>query len=248
MSDAAPILMNPNEKDPPPDMIHRGELVRVGASWGPNVWEGDLDGVPSKREGTLFRARRSAEGAEMLAFQVDLGGEVTVGSSGALCEALGKKGAFEVGTCKTSLQRARAADGAIVSFARCGTGACPVVIERDGKMGVIALNNLTSAFFVTGKKKSVLVGITRFVEAAGKRSGATIVVVGLDGAEPVKLAEHAGDEVDARDAGRTVQRIVSVDVTRTEIRVTGTTDERGADGKVLSTRKVDERHALPALD
>ena len=229
-------------------MIRRGELVRVGASLTERVWEGDLEGVPSKREGMLFRARRTADGSETLAFQVDLGGEVTVGSSAGLCEALGKKGPFELGTCKTSLQRARAADGAIVSFVRCGSGACPVAIERDGKLGAIALSNLTSTFFVTGKKKSVLVGITRFVEAEGKHSGATIAVVGLDGAEPVKLAEHPADEVDQRDAGRSVQQIVSVAVTRSEIVVSGQRDERGADGKVLSTRKIEARHALPALD
>ena len=247
-SDVAPLMMSPTEKDPPPDMIRRGELVRVGASLTERVWEGDLEGVPSKREGMLFRARRTADGSETLAFQVDLGGEVTVGSSAGLCDALGKKGPFELGTCKTSLQRARAADGAIVSFVRCGAGACPVAIEREGSLGAIALTNLTGVFFVTGKKKSLLVGVSRFTEDAGKHTGGKVVVVGLDGAEPVRVGEHAADEIDARDPARAVQRIVSVEVTRSEIRVKGSQEEKAADGKVLSSRKVDDRHPLPALD
>jgi hypothetical protein len=247
-SEVAPLLMSPTEKEPPPDIIHRGELVRVGASVTATAWEGDLEGVPSKREGMLFRARRSAEGSETLAFQGDLGGEVTVSSTGALCEALAKKGPFELTGCKTSAQRARVADGAIVSFVRCGAGACPIAIEREGKLGAIALTNLTGVFFVTGKKKSLLVGVTRFSEDGGKHTGGKVAVVALDGAEPVKVGEHAADEIDARDPARAVQRIVSVEVTRSEVRVKGSREEKAADGKVLSSQKVDDRYPLPALD
>ena len=247
-SDVAPLLMSPAEKEPPPDIIHRGELVRVGASVTAATWEGDLDGVPSRREGTVFRVRRSAEGSETLAFQADLGGEVTASPAGALCEALAKKGPFELGGCKTSVQRARGADGAIVSFVRCGAGACPVAVERDEKLGAIALPNLTATFFVTGKKKSALVGVTRYSEDDGKHTGGKIWVVALDGPEPVKVEEHAADEIDARDPARVTQRIVSVEVSRSEIRVKGSRDERAADGKVLASKKVDERYPLPALD
>lgn len=44
------------------------------------------------------------------------------------------------------------------------------------------------------------------------------------------------------------KRIGSVDVSRSEILVKGSQDERAADGSLLRSKKIDERYPLPALD
>ena len=169
-------------------------------------------------------------------------------SSKDLCAALAMRAPFELRSCEARLRRARAADGAVISYLVCDTGPCPVAIERDGKLGAIAVQNLTAAHFLTGKKRSVLVAETRFSKAEGKRVTGSVVMITLDGADPVRAEEHGGDDVDATHDDHVVSKQVEIAVTPAEIHITGIVEERGEGGKVLSSKPVDETYPLPALD
>ncbi len=247
-ADAAPLLMSLTEKTPPPMLATRGELVRVGKEAGTAKWNEPLEGIPLSREGPVFRVRHTSEGSEVFAFQSDLGGEVSVSSSRALCASLAKVAPFELSACGSNLQRAVTADGAIVSYLSCGTGACPIALSRDGNMTAVSLLNVARTFFISGKKKSFLLAVSRTTEAEGKLTAGSLVVFALEGPQPSRLVEYMVDSVDARDPNRVIQRNVSLSVNREQIAIVGSMDVRAPDGQMLSSQKVDERHALPALD
>lgn len=247
-SDVAPLLHGLEDPVVLPELVRKGELLRIGKSRGPLTWEGKLlEDAKERREGELLEAQRS-DGASGHVFQLDLGGEVSIRPAGAVCDAIAAQVPLDVTTCKSNLRRARLADGAIVAYVPCATGPCPVAIERGADLGAIALTSLTGAHFLWGKKRSLLVAETRHAQADGKASGGALVVVALDGRAPVKGAEIPTDEVDARDGAHLVSRVVKVAMTPGEIRVRGEITESAADGKVLSKKVVDERHPLPALD
>jgi hypothetical protein len=170
------------------------------------------------------------------------------GSNDAICAALASRAPFELASCKTKLRRERAADGAMVSYLPCMAGPCPVALERDGKLGAIAVQNLVKAHFFTGKKRSVLVVETRFVKAEGKRTSGSVAVITLDGAEPVRAEDFPADDIDATNPDHVVSRVVAIEVSRSEIRLKGKVDEQGKGGALLGSKAVDETHALPTLD
>lgn len=176
------------------------------------------------------------------------GAEAPSGSNEALCAALARRAPFELSSCKTKLQSARTADGAVVSYLPCLTGPCPVALERDGKLAAIAVQNLTNAHFFTGKKRSVLVVETRFVKAEGKRTSGSVAVITLDGAEPVRAEDFAADDIDATNPEHVVSRVVTIEVSRSEIRLRGKVEEQGPGGKLLASKPIDESHPLPTLD
>lgn len=246
-TDAAPFLANPEEEFPPPQILRRGELLRVGASVRPATWKGMVDDVEVKREGMVFRAQRSKEGTSAFAFQSDLGGEVTVSATSWLCGELAKQSMFQTASCAAQILRARAPDGAIVSHVPCGYGVCPIAVERDGKVASIGVDGLTVARFVAGKKKAVLVIERRWVKDDGKISGSAVSIVTLDGA-PVLGEPFSGDEIDSRDPDHVISKVVKIDATRAGVRVTGKRDEVGPNGKILASQPIDETHPLPPLD
>jgi hypothetical protein len=247
-SEKAPLFISAAEDFPPPEVAWRGELLRVGKQIRTRTWNGYLDDEHAERDGQLFAVRRATGGTESFAFESDLGGEVPVSTTSALCEALAKRGPFDLEACKTNLRRARAADGAVVSYVPCASGACPVAIERGGKLGAIPLFGLSSAQFLWGKKRSVLVAQMRTVKDSGKRSGGSVAILALDGDEPKSLGEFPTDEVDARDPSRVLSKVVTVKVTRAELKLTGKSQVQTADGKVTDEKSIDETHPLPPLD
>lgn len=247
-SEAAPLLISMTEEFPPPEIVRRGELLRVGGSRRISTWKGLVDDVEVTRDGMVFGVQRAKDGALGYAFQTDLGGEIAVTSTTWLCDQLAKQPALTLTACASNLHRARAADGAIVSYLPCGSGACPVTVERDGKLATIAIEGLSNAHFLTGKKKSVLVAETRFVKEEGKITGGAVEILTLDGAEPVRSAKFGADEVDARDADHVVSKVVKIAVTHTEVRISGRSEEHGPAGKLVRGSAIDEKHALPPLD
>jgi hypothetical protein len=247
-SEAAPLLISVTEEFPPPEIVRRGELLRVGGSRRVTTWKGLVDDVEVTRDGMVFGVQRAKDGALAYAFQTDLGGEIAVTSTTWLCDQLAKQPALTLTSCASNLRRARAADGAIISYLPCGTGACPVTVERAGKLGTIAIDGLSNAHFFTGKKKSVLVAETRFVKEEGKVTGGAVEIVTLDGAEPVRSAKFDADGVDARDADHVVSKVVKIGVTRAELRISGRSEEHGPGGKLVRGAAIDEKHALPPLD
>src|SRR5262245_58957038 len=79
VSETAPLLQTvSDELPPPPDIIRKGELVRVGKSGKEATWKGELLGEMQARDGMTFAVQRAAEGTRTFAFQTDLGGEVAV--------------------------------------------------------------------------------------------------------------------------------------------------------------------------
>lgn len=247
VTESAPLLVNPAEEFPPPQILHRGELLRVGASKQVASWKGMVEDVEVTRDGMVFQVQRTKDGTASFAFQSDLGGEVTISATSWICAELAKQPLLNTANCSASLQRARTADGAIVSYLPCGTGVCPIALERDGKLASIGVEGLTSAHFVSGKKKSALVIETRFVKENGERTGSTVEIVSLDAA-PARAGAFPADEVDARNPDHVVSKTIKVSVTRAEVRLTGKVEEHGPGGTITSTRTIDEKHPLPALD
>lgn len=247
-SEAAPLLVSMTEEFPPPEIVRRGELLRVGASQGVSAWKGLVDDVEVARDGTVFGVQRAKDGTLKYGFQADLGGEITITATTWICDRIARQPGITFTSCAANLRRARTADGAIVSYTPCGIGVCPVTLERDGKLGILGIDGLSSAHFHTGKKKSVLVVETRSVKEGGKVTGGAVEILTLDGAEPVRAAKFDGDAIDARDADHVVSRIVKVTVTHTELRLDGKAEEHGPAGKLLHSSAIDETHALPPLD
>src|SRR5262245_52968354 len=58
-SDAAPLLTNLQGELPPPETVHRGELLRMGAMAKVGQWNGPLDDGEGTRDGMLFNVQRS---------------------------------------------------------------------------------------------------------------------------------------------------------------------------------------------
>lgn len=247
-SEAAPLLITMTEELPPPEIVRRGELLRVGEGRRVSTWKGLIDDVQETRDGMVFGVQRSKDGTMTYAFQSDLGGEVAVSATTWLCAELAKRKDLTLTACASNMRRARAADGAIVSYLACGSGLCPVTVERGGKLGVAGIEGLNNAFFFTGKKKSVLVVGTRFVKDEGKVTGGAVEIVTLDGPEPIRSAKFDGDGVDARDADHVTSKVVQIAVTRAELRLTGNVEVHGPGGKLEQTRPIDEKHPLPPLD
>lgn len=246
-SEVAPLFYALDDPAPIPELLRRGELVRVGKRRGPMTWEGTLGEAKERRDGDLFEAQRS-DGSPGFAFQLDLGGEVPIRPTAAVCDAIAARWPFDAASCKTTLRRARTPDGAILSYAPCASGPCPIALERGSELAAIALTNLTNAHFLRGKTRSVLVAETRYVKEEGKLTGGALTVIALDGPEPTMSPEIPYDQIDARDPARVVSRVVDAVITRAEIRVSGWIEEKSPDGKVLSKKRVQETHALPPMD
>lgn len=246
-SDGAPWLTNPSEPFPPPQILRRGELLRVGASAQVATWKGLVDDVEVTRDGMVFKSQRSKDGGVAYAFQSDLGGEVTVSATSWLCGELAKQPLLNTASCASTLRRAKTVDGAVVSHMECGYGVCPVALEKDGKLASIGVDGLTAAHFLNGKKKSLFVVEARKVKDEGKASSSSIEVITLDGA-PVRAATYPGDDIDSHDPDHVISKVVTLTFTRTALHLKGKREEYGPGGKVLATQPIDETHALPPLD
>src|SRR5690242_265540 len=62
-SDVAPLIQSITEEFPPPLLVRRGELLKIGKSVKASTWKGPLDDVPIEREGMLFAAQITPEGS-----------------------------------------------------------------------------------------------------------------------------------------------------------------------------------------
>lgn len=247
-SDAAPLLVALGEEVAPPAVVRRGELLRIGKSRGPSTWKGVVDGAEITRDGPVFEAQRAKDGTMSFAFQSDLGGEVALSATTWLCARLEKDPSLNAASCASSLHRVRTVTGAIVSYLPCGSGRCPVVLERGADVGVLGVEGLSSADLLSGKKASVLVARTRTVKDEGKVTSGAVMILRLDGAAPVQDGSFEADLTDARDPAHVTSRMVNVTASRGGVHLEGKIEVRGADGKVEKTTKIDELHAVPPLD
>ncbi|MFO0590865.1 MAG: hypothetical protein U0441_25195 [Polyangiaceae bacterium] len=247
-SDAAPLLVTMHEEFPPPEVLRRGELLRVGKSHGFSTWKGVVDDVEVTRDGMVFEAQHAKDGTVGFAFQSDLGGEVTITSTSWLCARLAKDLTLNTDACASNLHRARTVTGAILSYLPCGTGRCPVVLERGDEVGVLGVDGLSSAQLVSGKKASVLVAQTRAVKDEGKVTSGAVAILRFDGAAPVQDGSFEGDLTDARDPAHVTSKVVKVTASRGGVHLEGKIEVRSADGAIEKTTKIDELHALPPLD
>jgi hypothetical protein len=247
-SASAPLLGELEDDDPPEEVIRQGELVKVIHEIRPFHWDAKMDGVESHREGKALEVKYADEGAAMFAFQPDFGAEVSVPVTSWLCSNIAGQGAFDVSRCPALLRRARTEDGALLIYAACNTGTCPVGVLRDGKLAVIPIENLTSASFFLGKKRSLLVAQTRWTKEEGKQSGGAYVPIVIEGGVLTRKDEIATDRVDARDPQKMLARLVHARVSAGEITITGEETVKTIDGATVSTKQVDEKHPLPSLD
>jgi hypothetical protein len=247
-SETAPIFGELEDDEDAPEVLRKGELVKIVHEIRAAHWSAKMEGVPSSRVGMALEVKYADDGVVVYAYQPDFGAEVSVPVTSSLCEAIAAQGTFDMSRCSGSLRRAKTPDGALALYMACVSGPCPVGLLRDGKLAVIAVENLSSARFFSGKNKSVLVAATRWVKSAGQQSGGALVTIALDGAGPVRKDEIATDEIDARDPQKVLSRMVDARVTASEIAVDGEETVRATDGSVLSTTPIHQKLALPSLD
>jgi hypothetical protein len=247
-SESAPLLVELEDDADSPHVARPGDLFHVVREVRRLRWESKLDGVPATREGMGVEVRLTNGGTSFFTFQSDLGGQVTVPAASVLCEAIGKQGKFDLAACLSSLRRARTPDGALLVYFACNVGPCPVGVHRDGKLAVVAVEGVVATRFYVGKKRSLLLAETRWTSDEGKQSGGHLVPVLIDGGRPVPGEPIPTDRVDARDPAKVTARVVQIRFTPTEVTVTGEEKVTGADGKVLSSKKLDEKRPFPSLD
>lgn len=247
-SPAAPMLGELEDDDPPQEVLRRGELIRITKEMRPFHWDATMDGKPDERKGLAVELKYAEEGLRGYGFKEDFGEEASVPATPWLCEELSGQGPFDKARCPALLRRARTADGALVLYAACSTGTCPVAVFKDDKLTVTPIDSLTSATFYQGKKRSLLIAATRWVKDEGRQSGGAIVPLVIEGGAVTKHPEIPTDSVDSRDPAGMKARLVRVTLTPGQIQIAGEETVKKADGTTLSTKPLDEKHPLPSLD
>ena len=248
-SESAPLIRKPTEDASAQDVVHAGELLKLVRDVRPMRWSGKIEGVKAERDGQLLEVKYVEDGAHRFAFKPDLGAEISVPVTTWLCDAIAAQGAFEMARCPAELRRAKTTDGALLVYLPCTSGLCPVGLVRDGKVQVLGVENLIAARFFLGKKRSMLLASVRWSRDEGRQSGGAFAPLLLDGPAPVRRDDIPADRVDARDPAKVMDRLVQVKIGPTEITLTGEeTVKSAADGATLSTKPIDEKHPLPALD
>lgn len=247
-SATAPLFRKLKDGAAPHDLIRAGELVKVVRELRSLHWSGKMEGVEAARDGLALEVKYAEDGMVLSLFQQDLGAELSVPTTSHLCEEIAGQGSFHMARCPALLRRARTADGALLLYMTCNEGPCPVGLLKDGKLSVIAVENLTSAQFFTGKKKSLLLAATRWTKDEGKQSGGALVPIVLDGPTPARKDEIAVDQIDSRNPDKMLARLVTARVTAAEITLGGEETVAAADGTLASKKPIQEKHPLPPLD
>ena len=246
-SETAPLMIELEDDENAPYVLRKGELLEVVREVRSLHWKAKMDGIPSTREGMGLEVRVSNGGVSFFTFQSDLGAKVTVPASRTLCERARQTFPIDITACTATLRRAKTPDGALLFYTPCTVGPCPIGLYRDGKTDIIAVDGVTLARFFPGKTRSVLLTEARWTADLGKQSGGKHVPILIEGDRLRAQSPIPTDSVDARDASQVKARLVQVKVTETEIAITGEEKVSAPDGKVLSTKKIDEKHPLPAL-
>lgn len=247
-SPAAPLLGELEDDDPPEEVIRQGELVRITKELRPFHWDAKMDGKDDKREGLAVEIKYAEDGAHKYGFKPDFAAEISVPTTAWLCEEISGQGPFDKARCPAILRRAKTADGALLVYAACSSGTCPVGVFKDDKVTVQPVENLTNGWFFQGKKRSLLVVATRWVKDEGKQSGGSIVSIVVENGVATRKEELPVDAVDARDPQKVSARLVHASVLPGEITLKGEETVKSADGTTLSTKPIDEKHALPSLE
>jgi hypothetical protein len=247
-SPAAPLLGELEDDDPPEEVIRKGEMVKITKELRQFHWDAKMDGKDDKRQGLAVEVKYAEEGARYYAFKPDLAGEASVPVTAWLCDEIAKKGPFDRARCPALLRRARTADGSILVFAACSSGTCPVAIVKDDKLSALPVENLTSGWFFSGKKRSVLLVATRWTKDEGKQSGGSLVPILVENGALARGEEIPVDTIDARDPKKSVARLVHATVTADGIALEGEESVKSADGKSLSTKPIHDKRPLPNLD
>ncbi|MFO0592474.1 MAG: hypothetical protein U0441_33330 [Polyangiaceae bacterium] len=247
-SPAAPLLGELEDDDPPEEVIRQGELVQITKEMRQFHWDAKMDGKDDKREGLAVEVRYAMDGAHKYGFKPDFGAEITVPATSWLCDEISKQGSFDRARCPGLLRRAKTADGALLVYAACSSGTCPVAVVKDDKVSVLAVENLTTGWFFTGKKRSVLMVAARWVKDNGQQSGGALFPIVIENGTLKKGEETPIDTVDARDPKKSFARLVHATVLPDGITLEGEETTKDAEGKTLSTKKIQEKKPLPSLD
>jgi hypothetical protein len=253
----APFLNELEDDEPPAEVGHAGELADVVKPLPPlkAAWRAPMgDGTTGEREGPMAEVSWTQGGSILYAFAKDLGDVHDVPTAQWICEQFeGNASLPETARrtrCTTLLRRVLLPSGAILAFAPCASGPCPVAVLRDGKVGAVAVDGIVSGRVVPGGKDGIALLSTRWTRADGKWSGGTLVPVALSGGRPKRLADIPTDEVDARDQLKVSSREVKVQITQpvaggSLVRVSGRRRlVNGQDGRELSTAPIDERRSF----
>ena len=247
-SPAAPLLGELEDDDPPEEVIRQGELVQIAKEIRQFHWDAKMDGKDDKRDAMAVEIKYTSDGAHKIGFKSDFGSEITVPATAWLCDEISKQGSFDRARCPGLLRRAKTADGSLLVYGACSSGTCPVALVKDEKVSVLPIENLTTGWFFTGKKRSVLVIAARWVKDNGQQSGGSLFPIVIDNGTLKKGEEIPVDAVDARDPKKSFARLVHAQVLPDGITLEGEETTRDAEGKPLSTKKIQEKKALPALD
>lgn len=247
-SKAAPLLGELEDDDPPEEVIREGELLKITKEIREFHWDAKMDGKDDKRKGMAVDIQYSDEGAHKYGFKPDFGGEVSVPVTSWLCDEIAKQGPFDRARCPGLLRRAKTADGSILVYATCSVGACPVGLVKDDKLTTIPIENLTTAWFFTGKKRSVLYVATRWTKDSGQQSGGSLFRLIIEDGKINRGEELQLDTIDARDPKKSFARLVHASVLPDGITLEGEETTKDADGKVLFTNKIQQKTAIPSLD
>ena len=247
-SPAAPLLRKMEPHAAPFEVVHAGEMVEVLREIGPYSWSAKLEGKDAQREGVIVELMYTGDGVHRYGFKSDLGAEASVPPTSRLCDDLSAKGPFDRARCPALLRRARTGDGALLVYAACSSGTCPVAIVKDDKMSAIGVENLTSGWFFSGKKRAVLLVATRWVKDNGQQSGGSLVPILVENGALSRGEEIPVDAIDARDPKKSLARLVHATVTPEGISLEGEESTKSADGKTLSTKPIHDKRPLPTLD
>ena len=244
----APLLNEAEDDEAATDIARAGEVVELVKELGTLKWEAPMGDRTGKRDGRLIELRQAPGDAILFGWKDDLGAEVDVPTTQAICEAIARDPAVppaaKLPTCAGLLRRVRMPDGAFAAYQVCSVGPSPVAVVRDGRVSTITVEGMNKARMLVTPGGPMLLASTRWARSNGSWTGGTLVPVKLSGPAPVALAAIPVDEVDARDSVKVVARGVRVTIEGTErlsIHLVGARRETAlADGRVLASTPIDE--------
>jgi hypothetical protein len=223
--------------------FHTGDVAVVRARWPRFLWNGPLDGVPSRREGEVLEVGRSALDGTLFGFASDFQTDVEVPSAAWTCRQLGDP--EQLGApCATHLHRIRVPDGSVFAFVPCVTPRCPAALLRAGSVERTSVDGLSEARLVSLRDRWAIVATSRWVRSPDWTGGRLVVMTVAPAFR--RAVEIPTDEIDARGE-LVLNRLGNVVVEPWGIRFRGTQAliERRT-GSVQSSRAVDEHYAVTA--
>ena len=247
----APLLNEAEDDEAATDIGRTGEVVELVKELGTLKWEAPMGDKIGKRDGRLIEVRQAPNDAILFGWKDDLGPEVDVPTTAAICEAIARDPALppaaKLPTCAGLLRRVRLPDGAFAAYQVCSVGPCPVAVVRGGRVSAITVEGMVKARMLAAQAGPVLLASTRWARSGGAWTGGALVPIKLWGGAPIALPAIPLDEVDARDRVKVVARSVRPILEdqggptgRLAVHLVGELRETAlADGRELATTPID---------